>query len=124
MIDLRYLDQKVELYHVELRWLAYALNVYLKHLVMESGRRPLSPEEGLRIKPLGKLAKRLKRSSDNWQSPASKPRKIRLEYDELQLLCRLNAQLQAQQHERPQLVDALGKVQQKALNISQFFALQ
>ncbi|WP_400194073.1 hypothetical protein [Hymenobacter sp. B81] len=121
MIDLRHLDQKIDLHHQEVAWLASTIEQYLLQLVAKASVRPLDLPQALSIKPLGRIAKRLWSAHRSWKSPL-KPRKIRLEHDELQLLTHLAGQLQ-QQCRRDELLTALGKVHQKAILLEPFFQI-
>lgn len=129
-MNLREHDQLVELHQDEAQALAHALNLYLYNLNLKSGRRPLYLEEALSIKISTRLHKRLQvLLAGSWpRGPLRRfrPRRWRLEYDEV---LQLNALFVAEQlyaaqpaHRGP-LTTILGKVNQRALNLNQFFHL-
>lgn len=131
---MRSLDQRVDLYELEAFALQCALQRYLHDLMARSTMRPVPLAEAMSIKPVSRIVQRLqKMANGGWTRPArggrrpvARARPLRLEVDEL---LQLNALHKAGElsallpgHRDPLQV-GLGKVHQRAQNLSELFAV-
>jgi hypothetical protein len=129
-MNLRSLDEKIDLYQDEAIALQVALDYYLLALVHLSGKRPVPLLEALSIKPVSRVHSRLQSMVKSWPLPRRgkplKTRGLRLEFDELLQLNSIfvaGKLCQAAPDQAVPLRQACGKINQKALNLSPLFAL-
>jgi len=128
-MDLRRHNQVVELHQNEANALCHSIRIYHQHLVWASSHRPLHLPEVLSIRPTTQVLDRLTRLlTSQWPRTKDrrlKARKWRLELDEL---LQLNALFVADELTGPDAIKnplyaILGKVNQKALNVTTHFQL-
>ncbi|MCA8830164.1 hypothetical protein [Hymenobacter pini] len=129
-MNLRALEQRVDLYHDEAEALHGALSMYHRLLVWRSGQRPLLLEETMSIRATLRVRERLEGLLRGpWPRTARlgrKPRRWRVEFDEL---LQLNALLVAGElfaptvAQRPAFGALYLKLNQKALNLQAHFQL-
>jgi hypothetical protein len=133
-MNLRTLDETVDLYELEACALQGALQHYLYDVTVRSTMRRVPLAEAMSIKPVSRVFQRLQRMVEGrWSKPARgnkrplpKARPLRLEYDELLQLNALNVAGELTPivagHRDPLQV-CLGKVHQRAQNLSPLFQL-
>lgn len=128
--DLRKYDQVVELYSNECAALCQAIGIYQRQLLYLSSHRRLQVRESLSMKPLAKLLTKLtKLDAGRWPMGGRlympRPRKWRLEFDELLLLNSLycSGELFVPDAHKSSLYDICGKINQKVQNLTQYFEL-
>ena len=119
-------DQRLELWPDELQALAQVLGFYVHTCVRQmapNNPRPVSISclDALMLKPAAKLAQRFGRLATTAQLlQQRKPRRVRVEYDELLLLNRLVRNV-AVLLDDAQAARLVGHIDQKSLNLTPYF---
>ncbi|QNE39503.1 hypothetical protein F1C16_08025 [Hymenobacter sp. NBH84] len=134
-MNLRHLDQRIDVERHEALALKQSLEHYLYHLAQQSSARGLSTDEALRLKPATRLLTRLsKMFTGTWLRYGMKrcfqhrPRTWQLEFDELLLLRTLYLAGELPDEgpgsaQRLALWNLLGKIDQKAQRLTSYFSL-
>ena len=131
-MNLRTLDETVDLYELEAYALQGALQHYLYDVTVRSTLRRVPLAEAMSIKPVSRVFQRLQRMVQgpwtkpgrNGKRPVPKARPLRLEYDELLQLNALHTAgelLPILAGHRDPLQVCLGKVNQRVQNLSPLF---
>jgi hypothetical protein len=133
-MNLRELDQKIELWEGEAVALLSALQHYLHDVAVRATMRPMPLAEALSLRPLTSICRQLtrllcgswQRAGRGGQRPMARPRSLRLAYDELLQVLKLYQTGELRPllpDQQPQLQCCLGKVHQRAQNLTSWFQL-